>query len=296
MFIPRGKNVNVVHLAAPGPDPDQVNALMGAACMHRAGLFRLRAVICSGGHQSVARARLAATVLEGMGVEGVPVGAGAPGVMHTVLPYEYSIHLHSGIPQDGATLLLNTITASAPKSVTIINTAGLSDLAQLMRDHPVVVSQKVARVAVKGGVDRQADGRWMPGYSSAFQEDPVAAEEVIAFCRARGIHLDCVDESMAPLIPMRLARSFAVLNEDHSLLSYVDAVQPLSLQALWVRVCQRRAGPQLTKQRFFEVRACPVCRTSPHSPPTPPGCRTDLLRGDGGGLRGRWLPRARRGR
>jgi hypothetical protein len=71
----------------PGPDPDDIKALVVSAMLHKHARIELCAVICNGGGQPRERAALARCVLDHLGV-GVPVGVGSHGVPYSAQPHE----------------------------------------------------------------------------------------------------------------------------------------------------------------------------------------------------------------
>ena len=66
----------VVIVTDPGPDPDDVKALITAAVAHKRNEINLIAVVANGGHQQQERARLARTLLDLCKCNSVLVGIG----------------------------------------------------------------------------------------------------------------------------------------------------------------------------------------------------------------------------
>ena len=67
---------NLIIVTDPGPDPDDVKALLTAAVKHRHGDIRLLGVVANGGCQARQRAQLARALLNLLECEDIPVGVG----------------------------------------------------------------------------------------------------------------------------------------------------------------------------------------------------------------------------
>lgn len=110
--------------ADPGPDPDDVKALLVAAVLHRQRVARLRAVVCNGGMQPRARARLARCILDHVGLRDVPVGVGSEGKPYVAKPHEYAIpgfdEVDASRLLNGAALLAEVLRRARPRSLTVV--------------------------------------------------------------------------------------------------------------------------------------------------------------------------------
>ncbi|KAG8463889.1 hypothetical protein KFE25_000057 [Diacronema lutheri] len=87
----RARALGFVLVTDPGPDPDDIKALLVAAVLHRHGRIVLRAVIANGGQQADLRAKLARCVLDHVGVLDVPVGIGSAGSEYSAQAHEYQL-------------------------------------------------------------------------------------------------------------------------------------------------------------------------------------------------------------
>jgi len=85
----------------PGPDPDDVKAILIAGTLHRRGDIVLLLVIANGGHQSRARARLARCVLDSIGARGVRVALGSEGKPYEPVAHEYDLRGYDAVDFNG---------------------------------------------------------------------------------------------------------------------------------------------------------------------------------------------------
>ncbi|KAG8460299.1 hypothetical protein KFE25_011790 [Diacronema lutheri] len=133
----------------PGPDPDDVKALLVAASLHRDSHISLRAVVANGGGQPRARAALARCLLDHLGLCDVPVGVGSHGVPYDAQPHEYALHGYEHVDAaalpDGAQLMLDALRDAAPKSVLVALISSLRDFADLLLAQPQLVIAKLAK-------------------------------------------------------------------------------------------------------------------------------------------------------
>jgi hypothetical protein len=253
----RAPRPNVILITDPGPDPDDVKALLVAAMQHARGHICLRAVVCNGGMQAVARARLARCLLDHVGVFDVPVGHGSEGGEYVSQPHEYSIDGYDAVDVrslfPGCALLVRALRGCRRQTVSLVCISSLRDAAELCLHHTALVLAKVKEVAVQGGLERDpATGAWRPDSSVNNEFDQEAAAAVYGFCLARGLPLSVVSRNAVPLLPMQLARSFA----DRTLccvLRYLADAQYNGLEGLWQKLCAGQLPSRCDKQWYFET-------------------------------------------
>jgi len=257
----RGRQ-NLVIITDPGPDPDDVKALLVAGVLHRHRTLHLSAVVANGGQQAMRRARLARCVLDKLGAYDVPVGVGSEGKEYKPQPHEYAIdgidQVDSARLRSGQELLISTLRAAVSNSLTFVCISSLRDLADVMDEHPALVMEKVVEVAVQGGLERDEEGTWQPDTSVNNMFDLEGARCVYRFCMDHGLPLTVVSRNAVPMLPMQLAKSFAVRTSD-SIMSYLAKAQFLGLEGLWQKLCEGKLPARCTKQWYFET-FCGVSR------------------------------------
>jgi hypothetical protein len=123
-------------------------------------LFELAAVVANLA-PAIQRARLAKGMLRELGQPTVRVGIGTDcghGSEGHEAEFEDIPYLadYSDL-EDGADLLRKTLEAGKDDSVTLVLISGLTDVANLLREHHDLVKRKVKSVAVMGGVQQQND-------------------------------------------------------------------------------------------------------------------------------------------
>lgn len=152
----RARRMSLVLISDPGPDPDDVKAILVAAVLHRLESINLTAVVANGGGQPARRAQLARTVLDHVGVTDVPVGVGSLGTPYVAQPHEYAL---SGFNDkaslvDGHALLMRTLRSARNHSLTVCCISSLRDLADVITAEPALVLAKVASLVIQGGLER----------------------------------------------------------------------------------------------------------------------------------------------
>ncbi|KAJ1618479.1 hypothetical protein T492DRAFT_453841 [Pavlovales sp. CCMP2436] len=242
----------------PGPDPDDVKALLVAAMLHLHGRIELCAVICNGGGQPRERAQLARCVLDHLGAVNVPVGIGSEGTPCSAQPHEYGIAGYAAVEPsrllDGRTLMLKVLQRARPKSLRVVLISSLRDFADAVASHPSLVLEKVHMVAVQGGLepDPTRPSGWRADTSVNNLFELAAADAVYAFCFAHSIRLTVVSRHAVPLLPMQLARSFAE-RTNCPVMRYLADAQFFGLVGLWNKLCAGQLPARCSKQWFFET-------------------------------------------
>ena len=244
-------------IADPGPDPDDVKAILVAGVLHRLGAIRFAALVANGGGQALRRAQLARCVLVHVGVADVPVGIGSEGKAYEAQPHEYALEGVDQVPRaaldDGHALLLRTLRAAPPSSLTVCCISSLRDFADVIAAEPTLVLAKVVRLVVQGGLQRVDDASpWRPDSSVNNDFDAAAADAVYTFALARGLPLTVVSRFAVPMLPMQLARSFAERTAN-PLLRYLASAQFLGLEGLWRKLCEGKLPARCSKQWYFET-------------------------------------------
>jgi hypothetical protein len=197
----------------PGPDPDDVKALLVAAVLHRQGALRLLAVVANGGNKARERALLAKCVLSHADVGDVPVGVGSAGTATTAQPHEYAlapVGEDAVEVEEGPALLRRTVEAAKNRSLTFVCISSLRDLADLICENAALFVKKTESVAIQGGLERdEATGAWRADGSVNNTFDLEAAQAVYDFCFKNDIRMTVTSRHAVPLLPMQYARGDA---------------------------------------------------------------------------------------
>lgn len=157
----------IVLITDPGPDPDDVKALLILGVLHRQRKIRLHAIVTNGGQQADLRARLALCIMDWIGVRDVPIGVGSAGKAYVAEAHEYAI---SGFDtadisrlMQGPKLLSSVLHAAGERSLTFVAISSMRDLADLMAVEPELFLARTREVAVMGGLTYDAArSTWLP--------------------------------------------------------------------------------------------------------------------------------------
>jgi len=118
---PRG----LLIVADPGPDPDDVKALLASVVVHKQRQLRLCGVIANGGGRPIRRARLARCILDRLREPRIPVGVGSAGTPSVEQPHEMLLAGYSETDDarllDGRALFRSVLRAARPKSLAIVS-------------------------------------------------------------------------------------------------------------------------------------------------------------------------------
>jgi len=195
----------VVVVTDPGPDRDDVKALLVLALAHRSGDIRLVAVVANGGGQPARRTRLARLLLDRVGEPTVRVGVGSAGVAVAEQPHECDLRGYDEVDSsrllDGRALLARALARAAPRSVTVLLISGLRDFADVVLAQPELVLRKICAVTIQGGLVPDATSLfgYAPDTSQNNAFDPAAADAVYGFCFAHGIRMSVVSRNAVPV-------------------------------------------------------------------------------------------------
>lgn len=142
-----------------GKDLDDEHALVLAAGLQRRGLIELVAVVANL-EPAPLRARLARGTISQLGLMRIPVGIGTPCFAGGINP-----HYETDVPYlapahavfDGHKILVDFLGLEDDHSVTLVCNSGLTDAAWLFMEAPDLFTQKIASVAIMGGVVPHGD-------------------------------------------------------------------------------------------------------------------------------------------
>mmetsp|Transcript_81698 Transcript_81698/g.239846 ORF Transcript_81698/g.239846 Transcript_81698/m.239846 type:complete len:370 (+) Transcript_81698:111-1220(+) len=250
--------VDFVIITDPGPDPDDTKALLIASIAHKQGQIRLKGVVCNGGQQPHARAKLARCILDHIGLLDVPIGVGSDGQTYEAMAHEFHLEgfdsIDEGRLETGPGLLQRCLQAAATKGLIVVCISCLRDFSDLLRESPLLVLEKVQTVAIMGGLEN-----FLPGEELTCKPDSTvnnlwdieAAELVYRFCFQHGLQMTVSQGKAIPSIPMSLAADFAH-RFPCPIMRYLHHAQVLGLVGLWKRLCEGDLPARCTKQWYFE--------------------------------------------
>lgn len=246
----------LVLVTDPGPDPDDVKALLICATSHIRCTIKLVAVVANGGHQARERAALARCILDHLGLPSVPVGYGSAGKPYEARSHEYKLHGYNHVDQtslpEGQALIVRALHRAPRRSLRFVLVSSLRDFADVAMAHPVLVKQKTRCVTIQGGLQKDETGSWVPDESVNNLFDLAAAAAAYAYCMDQGVPMRVVSRHAVPMIHMGLARSFE-RRSSCPIMNYLSHCQTSGLVGLWQRLCAGELPARCTKQWYFDT-------------------------------------------
>lgn len=247
--------MSYVLVTDPGPDPDDVKAILALAVLHKKESLHLRAVVANGGHEAEARALLARAALDYVGAVDVAVGVGSEGIKQAPQPHEYDMPGYSRTRasslRHGPTLLRQTIAGATPRSLTVVCISSLRDVADVIQSAPETFITAVSRMSIMGGVERRQGGL-VPDTSTNNSFDMEAAAFVYNFCVRHGVPMTVTSRDAVPLVPMEIEH-IALRESRDAMLGYLYDAQILGLQGLWRNLCAGKLPARCDKWWFFKT-------------------------------------------
>lgn len=256
----------------PGKDPDDEMALVLGRSLTDLGLIRFEAVIAVL-KPSTARAQLAKGTLEQLGLD-VPVGIGSEIVGEDMVR---SAREFDGIPylagasrlENGTKLLRTVLERADDRSLVWLLIAGMTDAADLLRNHETQFRTKTSRVVLMGGVQQvdneiclDESGYMVPDSAQNNEFDRDAAAFLYVRLQELGIPMTVVTREAA--YAMRVPRSFydELATTTHPVGIKLRNSQRKLIEALWRRAnypaddFRRERLPDRCDRRWFCETFC----------------------------------------
>lgn len=164
----------LIIITDPNKDPDDLLAFVIASYLQKKHLIDIKGIITTSGDFKARKRRALCTkgAFLSLGLD-VPVGVGADYPYesiqrefydkHIAAPYKFLVrfarHSKMKIEENGTKLLQRLLKEAPQKSLTLLIIAGMKDVADLIRQNPVLVNQKIKQVAIMGGVHLNEDGK-----------------------------------------------------------------------------------------------------------------------------------------
>ncbi|MFA6473726.1 MAG: hypothetical protein WCV85_02540 [Patescibacteria group bacterium] len=251
---------NVIIIGDFLKDLDDEHALVLAAAMHRSDLINLRCVIGNLA-PAVVRAQGAKATLVQLGLPNIPVGVGLPVYIGKFHPYEHDLpYIASGVDvhEDGQALLVRTLQACPDNSVILVLQSGLTDAAQLLRDHEDLCREKLMHVAIMGGVEF-VDDFMVPNNASNNSFDWEAAVWLHRRLQELDIRMVITTREAAYAVQFPLSAYSTLLRTGHPVAECLYARQLQSYQRTWIESCgapgsEERGSLPLDRDRQWFIR------------------------------------------
>lgn len=156
----------------PGRDQDDEDVLVALNRFIRLEILNVMGVVANLA-PSKQRARLAKGSLDLLGQNTIPVGIGTSCQQQDDdgLDYQFAVSYLAQTEKlvDGKELIYNTLKEARPKSIVLLLISGLTDAAEVLKEHHYLFSTAVRRVVIMGGVEAKdgqpvldGEGRLLP--------------------------------------------------------------------------------------------------------------------------------------
>lgn len=220
-------------------------------------LFEMLAVVANLA-PAMKRARLAKGTLKLLGHPNVPVGVGTDcGLTAAGHDHEFAgINYLAGEDEvePGADLLVRSLNSCADGSAIMLLISGLTDMANLLREHGDLVKAKVSIGAIMGGVEQKdnqvlldAEGYMIPDSAANNKFDMDAAKYVYRRFQELGIPLVILTREAAYAAPVPRDLYDRMAATGHPVGVKLRKVQKDAIQDLWVRANMAADDPKRNK-------------------------------------------------
>eukprot|EP00931_Biecheleriopsis_adriatica_P048487 TRINITY_DN28009_c0_g1_i1.p1 TRINITY_DN28009_c0_g1~~TRINITY_DN28009_c0_g1_i1.p1 ORF type:complete len:815 (-),score=122.46 TRINITY_DN28009_c0_g1_i1:29-2425(-) len=260
----------LIMISDPGQDLDDEMMFIMLRYLVERDLVDVQAIICTLA-PAFDRARLCRGTLSSLGLGQVKVGLGSDGGdlegKHKAETFErwarpYMPPRHSSIFKSGQQLLNHLYAEAEPKSLTILVTASLKDIALFLRDFEELFHTKTRELVIMGGVEpwKTGDEFLVPDKAHNQMFDRSATEFVYRRCQELGVRLIVVSRWAAYVAKMPrscyddLARSRSWVG------CRLKNAQRHSIEGLWNRACstgeERMGLPERCDRAWFLKTFC----------------------------------------
>lgn len=260
----------------PNKDPDDLSVLVETKYLQEHGFVDLRCVVATLGNQQVraTRAKFARSVLDDLGLKHSRVCVGrdyefavknSEGVVdakvtqgrekdHSVFVETPLLRPHAVVEFNGSEVLREELERVVDRTAVFVVNAGMPDLAELLRDAPELVRNKVARVVIMGGVETDLDQHGFAvadkrAYNNSTHQP--SADFTCTRLQELGVPLVVVVREAA--YTAAAPRSFydGIAATKHPVGVYLQQQQKQSLMHLWDGIRKGHLPPALTPAWFF---------------------------------------------
>ena len=161
---------------------------------------------------------------------------------------------------DGEQLLLRVYEAAAPASLTLLLLSSHTDAAAFIRNHPALFSEKTARLAVMGGVDRASldatCDALTPDASANMSADSEAAAFVFRRCQELGVSLLVLTRFAAYAAPLQSFTFDDLATTGHPVAIALREQQVAELDSLLWRASRPAGDP--ARESDKDSHPCPA--------------------------------------
>jgi len=220
-------------------------------------LFEMLAVVANLA-PALERGRLAKGTLRLLGHPKVPVGVGTDcGLRADGHEKEFDGVSYLAAPEDlepGADLLVRSLESCQDGSAILLLISGLTDAAQLLKDHADLVKQKTAVVAIMGGVEQKdnvvtldAEGYMIPDSAANNKFDMEAAKFVYRRLQELGVPTTILTREAAYAAPVPRDLYDRMAATGHLVGVKLQKTQRHAIQDVWVRANMAGDDPRRNK-------------------------------------------------
>ncbi len=200
--------LNLLMVGDFGKDLDDEHALILAKGLEQHGHFKLVGVIANL-KPADERARLAKGTLIALGDNNTPVAIGTAVFDGSqTAKYETSEYLapRDSLVESGREFFAQILRDAEPQSLVLVLNSGMTDAYQALKDNPELFAEKVARVAIMGGVEVDDNGEVKLDNEGRFQASigrSGAANNTFDDASAVGLYLRLQDLGVPTTVLMR---------------------------------------------------------------------------------------------
>ncbi len=262
----------------PNKDPDDLSVLVETKYLQELGFLELRCAVTTLGDQAVrtTRAKFTRCVLDELGLRNAQVGVGVDYALevrdgtgrvdqkatvgrekdHRVFVETPLLKPQVVVEMDGLALLKRELEKVPDQSAILLVNAGMADIAALLRDAPDLVTRKVARVVIMGGVEPRLDSRgFVVADKRAYNNSTHQPSAGYTCLRLQELGLPLVILNKEATYAAAVPRSFydGIAATGHPVGVYLKEQQKQSLKHLWEGIQHGTLPPALNSAWFFRT-------------------------------------------
>ncbi len=259
---------NIILITDPNEDPDDLVALIFASALIKTEKINLLGVVSTVGtdHTRVNRAKYAKGVLANLKTN-VPVCVGD----RYIIDYETRrlqddifidskqlpklLELGADVETDADKFITNLLTNAEDNSVTIVDIAGMTDLANMMKNHSKLFNQKVAEICLMSNFSKEKQGdKYEPDLNAHNNQiDVDSTNYVYDYVQKNNITTYVMNSKNTKKVPVSMKYYEDLKANGGILANHACDIQKVGLKQHYDNILIGKAEPKYTLEWFYNT-------------------------------------------